>query len=221
MAVTRNGTPGRATFEVCDAEVRFTGPASVAALFRDALDAFAPPGEPPWSALERLLHHVIGYWEATPRHRDPNLRARRLARRGSGVQRATQPAGPPSPLPIARGRHRAREPRDGLRLTSPARNPHRRHPRLRCRAEQRPMAARREIARAPAAHVRRRPALPGCVSTAYRMRGVHETIDKGPRDRSTARMQWARSKGRACQRGACGTRFRMPRSLRGLPSSSL
>jgi hypothetical protein len=57
--------------EVCDAEVRFVGPASVVALLRDALDAFARPDEPRWAALEHVLRHVIAYWEATPRYRDP------------------------------------------------------------------------------------------------------------------------------------------------------
>jgi len=57
--------------EVCDVEVRFTGPASVIALLRDVLDAFADPAEPRWTALERLLRHVILHWESTPRHHDP------------------------------------------------------------------------------------------------------------------------------------------------------
>lgn len=48
IALTRDGAPCRAAFEVCDAEVRFTGPASVVAFFREALDAFAPAGEPRW-----------------------------------------------------------------------------------------------------------------------------------------------------------------------------
>ncbi len=57
--------------EVCDVEIQFRAPASVVALFRDVLDAFASPGAPRWAALEGLLRHVIEYWEATPRHRDP------------------------------------------------------------------------------------------------------------------------------------------------------
>jgi hypothetical protein len=61
----------RNVLEVCDAEIGFTGPASVVALLRDVLDAFADPDEPRWTALERLLRHVIAYWESTPRHRDP------------------------------------------------------------------------------------------------------------------------------------------------------
>ncbi|MBI3768137.1 MAG: HNH endonuclease [Deltaproteobacteria bacterium] len=56
---------------MCDVAVQFTGPASVVALFRDVLDAFAHAGEPRWVALEEILRHVLGYWEGTPRHRDP------------------------------------------------------------------------------------------------------------------------------------------------------
>jgi hypothetical protein len=52
-------------------EVRFAGSSSVVALFRDALDVFALPGEPRWRALERLLARVVADWEAEPSHRDP------------------------------------------------------------------------------------------------------------------------------------------------------
>ena len=61
----------RAASELCDVEVRFTGPASVVALFRDVLDAFQRPSAPRWTALEALLLHVIDSWEGAPRHRDP------------------------------------------------------------------------------------------------------------------------------------------------------
>ncbi len=61
----------RARAEVCDTEVEFTGPASVVALFRDALDAFSRPGDPRSLVLERVLRHVIATWEALPRHHDP------------------------------------------------------------------------------------------------------------------------------------------------------
>lgn len=57
--------------EIVDAEIRFTGPASVVALLRDVLDAFAEPDQPRWAALERLLRHVITHWESMPRHPDP------------------------------------------------------------------------------------------------------------------------------------------------------
>jgi hypothetical protein len=59
------------TLEVCDAEVGFRGPASVVALLRDVLDAFGDPYQPRWTALERLLRHVILHWESMPRHPDP------------------------------------------------------------------------------------------------------------------------------------------------------
>jgi hypothetical protein len=61
----------RAASEICDVEVRFTGPASVVALFRDVLDAFQRPGAPRWTALEALVVHVIDEWERAPRHHDP------------------------------------------------------------------------------------------------------------------------------------------------------
>jgi hypothetical protein len=56
---------------VCDVTVSFTGPASVVALLRNVVDAFALPEAPRWAAFERLLLHVITHWESTPRHRDP------------------------------------------------------------------------------------------------------------------------------------------------------
>jgi len=74
--VTRNvtgvaGTCATRAPEVRDSEVRFTGPVSVVALFRDALDAYDRPGEPRSAALERLLARVSADWLAEPRHRDP------------------------------------------------------------------------------------------------------------------------------------------------------
>jgi len=60
-----------AASEVCDAEVRFSGPTSVVALLRDVLDAFADPSEPRWIGLERVLSHVITHWESAARHHDP------------------------------------------------------------------------------------------------------------------------------------------------------
>jgi hypothetical protein len=51
--------------------VRFFAPASVAALFTDAIRAWSEPGEPPWRGLERLLAHVLDAWLSQPRHRDP------------------------------------------------------------------------------------------------------------------------------------------------------
>ncbi len=55
----------------CDADVRFTGPASVVALFRAMLDAYHEAEFPRWTALDRMLRHVIAEWERMPRHRDP------------------------------------------------------------------------------------------------------------------------------------------------------
>jgi hypothetical protein len=57
--------------EVCDVDIRFAGPASVVALLRDVIEAFADPHQPRWTALERLLRHVVAHWESTPRHPDP------------------------------------------------------------------------------------------------------------------------------------------------------
>jgi hypothetical protein len=56
---------------VLDSEIAFFGPASVVALFRTAVSAFARPSESPWRGLERLLDHVNGEWANQPRHRDP------------------------------------------------------------------------------------------------------------------------------------------------------
>jgi hypothetical protein len=70
-AITNLDSVDRARREVCDVEVEFTGPASVVGLFRDALEAHGRPGEPRWLALERVLRHVIGFWESLPRHHDP------------------------------------------------------------------------------------------------------------------------------------------------------
>lgn len=57
--------------EISDAEISFVAPASVIALLRDVLDAFALPDAPRWKGLERLLHHVVHHWESVPRHPDP------------------------------------------------------------------------------------------------------------------------------------------------------
>ncbi len=68
---TNAGHSAASTLEPTDAEVRFTAPISVVALFRSALVAFATPGESPWRGLERLLDHVNAEWTRQPRHRDP------------------------------------------------------------------------------------------------------------------------------------------------------
>jgi len=62
---------GARVYEVCDAEIQFTAPASVVALVRDTMDAFERPGEPRWTAFERILRHVITYRTGIGRHRDP------------------------------------------------------------------------------------------------------------------------------------------------------
>jgi hypothetical protein len=61
----------RPAWELEDTEIAFSAPASVVALFRSAVQAFRPPGDPVSSGFERLLHHVRATWEDLPRHRDP------------------------------------------------------------------------------------------------------------------------------------------------------
>ena len=56
---------------VCDGEIRFYAPASVAALTRRAIWAYSRPDEPRWRAVERWLAAVIAEWERQPRHPDP------------------------------------------------------------------------------------------------------------------------------------------------------
>src|SRR5216117_520734 len=57
--------------DMLDADITFAAAPSVVALFRAALDAFRPAGEPRWKACEKLLEHVCHEWEAQPPHRDP------------------------------------------------------------------------------------------------------------------------------------------------------
>ena len=71
VQIGARSTADRGESEVCDAEISFNVPPSVVALMRDTLDAFARPGTPRWTALERLLRHVLRYWESTRRHHDP------------------------------------------------------------------------------------------------------------------------------------------------------
>ena len=58
-------------WEPADAELRFSGPASVVSLFRAAVAGLKRPAEPPWRGLERLLRHAKREWESQPRHRAP------------------------------------------------------------------------------------------------------------------------------------------------------
>ncbi len=67
---SNGGSDARAA-ELCDVEVAFTAPASVVALLRDTMDAFARPGEPRWAAFESVVRHAVWYWEELGRHRDP------------------------------------------------------------------------------------------------------------------------------------------------------
>jgi hypothetical protein len=61
----------RPEWEWPDAEVVFTAPVSVVALFRTAILAFAHPTDSLPGGLEKLLLHVKAEWEGQPRHRDP------------------------------------------------------------------------------------------------------------------------------------------------------
>jgi hypothetical protein len=61
----------RPEWEFPDAEIVFTAPVSVIALFRTAVLAFAHPRDSLPGGLEALLHHVKAEWEGQPRHRDP------------------------------------------------------------------------------------------------------------------------------------------------------
>jgi hypothetical protein len=61
----------RPVWELEDVEIAFTGPASVIALFRTAVLAFARPARSFSDGFERLLDHARRTWEGLPRHRDP------------------------------------------------------------------------------------------------------------------------------------------------------
>src|SRR5262249_39584000 len=61
----------RPEWEFPDAEIGFSAPASVVALFRTAILAFAHPHDSLVGGLESLLLHVKAEWEGQPRHRDP------------------------------------------------------------------------------------------------------------------------------------------------------
>ncbi len=56
---------------VADAEIVFSGPATVIAAFRATVFAFTQPGERAWHGLERLLVHAIREWESQPDHTNP------------------------------------------------------------------------------------------------------------------------------------------------------
>ncbi len=68
MRAPRHGGP---EWSRADAEITFAGPVSVVGLVQAAVAGFRRPGEPRWLGFERLLEHVVGEWEALPRHADP------------------------------------------------------------------------------------------------------------------------------------------------------
>lgn len=53
------------------AEVSFTAPASLAALFLDVIELASGAVDPLWVGLERILLVVEAEWRSLPRHRDP------------------------------------------------------------------------------------------------------------------------------------------------------
>jgi len=71
LAIPARQMCARPEWEFPDAEIVFTGPVSVVALFRTAVLAFAHPSDSLPGGLEALLRHVTVEWERQPRHRDP------------------------------------------------------------------------------------------------------------------------------------------------------
>jgi hypothetical protein len=71
LVLTERQMRARPAWEVQDTEVAFTAPASVIALLRSAIAAFAAPADSLAGGFERLLHHVRATWQALPSHRDP------------------------------------------------------------------------------------------------------------------------------------------------------
>jgi hypothetical protein len=71
LAIAERQMCARPEWEWPDAELVFTAPVSVVALFRSAILAFAHPADSFPDGLEKLLLHVKAEWEAQPRHRDP------------------------------------------------------------------------------------------------------------------------------------------------------
>jgi hypothetical protein len=61
----------RPEWEFADSEIAFSAPASVVALLRTAIVAFAHPHDSLVGGLESLLLHVKAEWEGQPHHRDP------------------------------------------------------------------------------------------------------------------------------------------------------
>ena len=71
LEVAERQMRARPDWELADAEVVFTAPGSVIALFREAILAFAEPVDSLARGFENLLRHVQDEWQAQPRHRDP------------------------------------------------------------------------------------------------------------------------------------------------------
>jgi hypothetical protein len=71
LAIPARQMCARPEWEFPDAEIAFTAPTSVVALFRTAVMAFAHPSDSLPGGLEALLQHVKAEWEGQPRHRDP------------------------------------------------------------------------------------------------------------------------------------------------------
>src|SRR5437764_287079 len=71
LALDERQLCARPEWEFPDAEVTFSAPVSVVALFRSAILAFAHPHGSLVEGLESLLLHVKTEWEGQPRHRDP------------------------------------------------------------------------------------------------------------------------------------------------------
>jgi hypothetical protein len=71
LAIPERQMCARPEWEWPDAEIVFSAPVSVVALFRSAVLAFAQPTDSLAGGLEALLLHVKAEWEGQPRHRDP------------------------------------------------------------------------------------------------------------------------------------------------------
>jgi hypothetical protein len=71
LALTERQMRARPDWELEDAEIAFSAPTSVVALFRTAILSFAGPAGSFARGLENLLHHARDTWRGLPAHRDP------------------------------------------------------------------------------------------------------------------------------------------------------
>jgi hypothetical protein len=71
LAIDERQLCARPEWEFPDAEITFSAPVSVVALFRTAILAFAHPHDSLVGGLESLLLHVKAEWDGQPRHRNP------------------------------------------------------------------------------------------------------------------------------------------------------